>query len=227
MRALRRGSSWSRARPSWQRRRPPGGELESQYLAPGAPRELAVPGVETHLLAAGVLARVATTETPQPILAVARLPGRGAVDASASLVLVADGVADPGNLGTMLRSAEASGADAVVTTPGTVDVFNPKVVRASAGAIFHVPVVAATLTEVAAAGLRMLGSSSRRGTPHVDVDWSGRVAIVVGSEAHGLDEGSTPFHEWITIDHRGRAESLNVAMAATILCFAAASARSR
>ena len=142
--------------------------------------------------------------------------------ARADFVVVADRVADPGNLGTILRSAEAAGVDAVVVTPGTVDVLNPKVVRASAGALFHVPVVESDLADVRAgrapAGRHVVAPRARR-TPHAD--WSGRIAIVVGNEAHGLDDDA-PVDEWVRIEHRGRAESLNVAMAVTVLCFEAA-----
>jgi TrmH family RNA methyltransferase len=137
-----------------------------------------------------------------------------------SLVVVADRIGEPGNLGTIIRSAEAAGADAVVVTPGTVDETNPKVVRASAGAIFHVPVVAAALCDVAAAGLRLIGSSSHRGVPHTAADWQGRIAIVAGNEAAGLDD-EPAIEDWVRIEHRGRAESLNVAMATTVLCFEA------
>jgi RNA methyltransferase, TrmH family len=123
-------------------------------------------------------------------------------------------------LGTIIRSAEAAGADAVAVTPGTVDETNPKVVRASAGAIFHVPVVVGTLAQVAAAGLRLIGTSSHRGTPHTAADWRGRIAIVAGNESAGLGDEAV-IEEWVRIEHRGRAESLNVAMAATVLCFEA------
>jgi TrmH family RNA methyltransferase len=114
----------------------------------------------------------------------------------------------------------------VVTTPGTVDVLNPKVVRASAGALFHVPVLTTTLDAVRGAGIRLVGTSSHHGTPHTAFDWSGRVAIVLGAEAHGLADDAA-VDDWVRIDHRGRAESLNVAMAATVLAFAAAGARDR
>ena len=95
------------------------------------------------VLAAGVLERVATTVTPQPVLAVARVRRRAARRRwpAAPFVVVAAGLADPGNLGTILRVAEAAGAAGVVLTAGTVDPFSPKVVRASAGALFHLPVV--------------------------------------------------------------------------------------
>ena len=94
-------------------------------------------------------------------------------------VVVADRLADPGNLGTILRSAEAAGVDAVVLTPGTVDVFNPKVVRASAGALFHVPVVAAVAgRRRAPPGCAWSARRRTAATPHTDADWSGRLAIV-------------------------------------------------
>ena len=75
-----------------------------------------------------------------------------------------------------------------------------------------------------AAGLRLVGTSSHRGTPHTDADWSGRLAIVAGSEAHGV-AADADVDEWVRIEHHGRAESLNVAMATTVLCFEAATAR--
>ena len=82
------------------------------------------------------------------------------------------------------------------------------------------PVVVATIDELRNAGLRLIGTSSHRGRRHTEADWSGRIAIVVGNEAHGLDQDA-PVDRWVSIEHRGRAESLNVAMAATILAFEA------
>jgi TrmH family RNA methyltransferase len=198
-----------------------GWEIEAEFVDVDTEPVSAAPA---FALADGVLARVASTEQPQPNLAVVRIPDAGDVLTGADLVVVADRLADPGNLGTILRSSEAAGADAVVLTPGSVDPFNPKAVRASAGALFHVPVVTATLHDVRVAGLRTLGTSSHQGSTHDTADWSGRVAIVLGSEAHGLD-GDAPIDAWVRIAHRGRAESLNVAMAATLLVFEAARAR--
>ncbi|NND76307.1 MAG: RNA methyltransferase [Ilumatobacter sp.] len=198
-----------------------------------------VPGAgPLNELGAGVLERIATTESPQAPLALVRMPHApdvGAVVGAATFVVVLDRVADPGNLGTVLRSAEAAGADLVVLTPGSVDAFNPKAIRASAGAIFHVPVVVATLEELAAADIRLIGTTShdapgRTVVNHIDVDWSGRVAIVLGNEAAGLPSEWTdedgPIGEWVTIAHQGRSESLNVAMAATVIAFEAARHRS-
>lgn len=193
--------------------------VEAQFVAPGV---TPLDGVPVHLLDDGVAERVSTLESSPGLFAVVALPAWDAatVLATADLVVVADRVAEPGNLGTIARSAEAAGFDAVVTTPGTVDWTNPKVVRASAGAVFHVPIVAADLAAVGAAGLRRLGTSSHRGAAHTDVDWGGRVAVVVGNEANGLPDDAA-VDEWLTIAHAGRAESLNVAMATTAVCFEA------
>ncbi len=95
-----------------------------------------------------------------------------------------------------------------------------KVVRASAGALFNVPVVGASLDEVRSAGFGLIGTSSHLGDRHTEADWSGKVAIVLGNEAHGLADDAD-VDRWVRIEHRGRAESLNVAMAATILVFEA------
>ncbi len=106
-----------------------GWTVEAEFVAPGGEPVSAAP---VYALAAGVLERVAGTEHPQPNLAIVTQPATGdqaAVLATAQLVVVADQLADPGNLGTILRSSEAAGAEAVVLTPGSVDQFNPKVVR--------------------------------------------------------------------------------------------------
>jgi TrmH family RNA methyltransferase len=155
--------------------------------------------------------------------------------AEASFVLVLDKISDPGNAGTVMRSAEAAGADLVVLTPDSVDPYNPKVVRASAGALFHVPVVTATIEEVADSGLQLFGSTShdianRTTEAYTSADLTGRIALVMGNEAAGLPvewtDSAGPINNWITIPHLGRSESLNVAMATTVLVFEAARQRS-
>jgi len=204
-----------------------GHELEAIYVPEGAPPPGGVlAGVPCATLAAGVLERVATTEAPQPLLAVVRYRSAAPeVLAQAGFVVVAVGLSDPGNLGTILRTAEAAGAEAVVLTPDTVDATNPKVVRASAGALFLLPVVDhVELGEVRAAGLRVLGPSAASGTAYTDADLTGRLALAVGNEARGL-AADAPVDGWLTIPHAGRAESLNAAMAAAIVCFEVARQR--
>jgi TrmH family RNA methyltransferase len=201
-----------------------GWRVTEQFVAPGA--EPVVGAGPVRHLAPGVMDRIATTETPQPVLAVVERSFAGSeVLDTAGFVVVADGIADPGNLGTMLRSAEAAGADCVALTSGTVDPSNPKVVRSSAGAVFRVPVVEdVDLDRLSRAGIVRLGTSSHRGASHTDTDLRRRVAIVLGNEAHGLSD-EADVDEWITIAHAGRSESLNVAMACTVLCFEVARQR--
>ena len=196
-----------------------GWSIEAHYVATGIePVDGAGPSLT---LAQGVAERVSDVETPSGLFAVVReRPHDITVVESASFVVVANRVSEPGNLGTIIRSAEAAGADAVVVTPGTVDASNPKVLRASAGAVFHVPVASAGLADVRAAGLRLIGTSSHHGVSHTAADWSGRIAIVAGNEAAGMD-ADEPIDEWVRIEQRGRSESLNVAMATTVLCFEA------
>ena len=212
-----------------------GWAVEAQFVPEGS--DSVVDGAGTVFeLAGGVLERVGSTETPQPPLAIVAMPDDRAGDVlpAASFVVVLDRVGDPGNLGTILRSAEAAGADLVVLTPGSVDPFNPKVVRSSAGALFHVPVVTAGIDDVAAAGLELFGTTShgfpgRTVVPYTDADLTGRIAVVMGNEAAGLpDEWNDtvgPVRSWITIPHSGRSELLNVAMATTVLVFEAARQR--
>jgi RNA methyltransferase, TrmH family len=201
-----------------------GWEIESQYVAPGTdPLDV---GGEVERLAPGVIERVASTESPQPVLAIVR---RRAVDPgivdTADFVVVADGVSDPGNLGTMLRSAEGSGADALVVTPGTVDYTSPKVVRASAGSIFRLPVLEVSdVSEVARSGLVPIGTTSHGAAAYTDLDMTRRIALVLGNEPRGLS-ADTDVAEWVTIPLEGRVESLNVAMACAVLCFEVARQR--
>lgn len=179
-----------------------------------------------------VLARSLDATTPPGVAAVAARPDTdldGALAAAAtgpfSLVLV--DVADPGNAGTLLRAAEASGASAVLFCGASVDPCNPKCVRASAGALFHLPVASggeavAVLERLGGAGVRRMATVVRDGTPYDQVDLTGPVALVLGSEAHGLPGELAPLlDERCTIPMTGRSESLNVAMAGAVLAFEA------
>lgn len=172
---------------------------------------------------------VAPTESPRSPLAVCRVPAPTELSSVDGWILVADGIADPGNLGTIIRSAEAAGASCVVVTKGTTDPWSPKCVRASAGALFHVPVVkVAGLPDVTEAGFEAVGTTSHaERTDALDVreaDLGGRVALVFGNEAHGLSP-EAPVSRWITVVHEGRSESLNVAMAATVVALHVGSVR--
>jgi TrmH family RNA methyltransferase len=189
-------------------------------------------GVQVHTVTPEVLAKAAGTTTPQPVAAVAARPEVTlevalAAAAAGPLVLVLVDVGDPGNAGTLLRAAEASGAAAVLFCGGSVDPCNPKCVRASAGALFHVPVsvggdAVAVLEALGEAGVRRAATVVRAGSPYHQLDLTGPVAIVLGSEAHGLPDSLDPLVDLrCTIPMAGRSESLNVAMAGSVLCFEA------
>jgi RNA methyltransferase, TrmH family len=168
-----------------------------------------------------VLERAVSTQAAQPNAAIVRMRERR-LPLDATFVVALDQLADPGNAGTVIRSSEAAGADAVLFTPGSVDPHNPKVVRASAGSLFRVPVVTLELSSLS--GLRRLATSSHRGVPYTDADLTGPLVLLLGNEAHGLSSGSD-VDDWLTIPHAGPAESLNVAMAATVLVFEVARQR--
>jgi RNA methyltransferase, TrmH family len=176
----------------------------------------------------GVLARVTDTVTPQPVAAIGRFadvaPGTAAA-AAGPLALVLVGVRDPGNAGTLLRSAEAAGAGAVLFCDGSVDPYGPKCVRASAGSVFRVAVTRSgdageALACLASAGLGTLATVARGARSYDEVDLADPVGLVLGNEAHGLaGDVAARVDRSVTIPMVGRTESLNVGMAGTILCF--------
>jgi TrmH family RNA methyltransferase len=189
-------------------------------------------GVRVYPLGPGVMERVADTVTPQPLLAVVAFVDVDlATLAEASLVVVCADVRDPGNAGTVLRSAEAAGADGVICCDGSVDVYNPKTVRASAGALFRVPVVAGgdmvqVLERLGDWGMHRLAAVARNGRDYTEADLTGAAALVLGNEATGVPGGLQPWiDEPISIPMAGRTDSLNVGMAAAVLCFEAARQR--
>ncbi|HET6875161.1 MAG TPA: RNA methyltransferase, partial [Acidimicrobiales bacterium] len=180
----------------------------------------------------GVLARVSDAVTPQPVTAVVTMLHQQieAIDAD-GLVVICAGLNDPGNAGTIVRSAAAAGARAVVFCAGGVDAYNPKAVRASAGGLFHIPLVigpepVAAVEVMAARGLICLATGARGGRDHDRVDWTVPTALVIGSESHGLpDRVGAAVGSTVTIPMEPSSESLNAAMAATVICFEAARQR--
>lgn len=194
-------------------------------------------GVPVDAVAEDVLASLLTTVTPQPVVAlvrraVARLDDVvGAAAARGRPMLVLGGVADPGNAGTLLRSAEAAGVAGVALTEESVDPFSPKVVRASAGAVLRLPVavqvaVADLVAAAAAAGLPLVGTASDGGRAPEDADLAGPFALVLGSESHGMPSTlAASLDELVAIPMEGRTESLNVGVAGAAVLFEAARQR--
>lgn len=142
------------------------------------------------------------------------------------LVLVVDRLQDPGNLGTLIRTADAVGAAAVALVESCVDPFDPKTVRGSMGSIFHVPLVHSAdgpglLQGLKNHGLRVVATDARRGVDWGEGLWHGGVALILGNEARGLSADLQPFVDaWARLPITGRAESLNVAVAGGVLMYA-------
>jgi TrmH family RNA methyltransferase len=222
--------------------------IEALFAAPEAESECpalldraARRGIIVHRLDPGVLERVAGTVTPQPVLAVARWRPPALADVAAGggtepsggrgaepkLLVVGVEVRDPGNGGTLIRSAEAAGAHGVIFCRGSVDVTNPKTVRASAGALFHVPVVEGcdpqeVLGVLGDLGLIRIAAVAHGGERPDRVDLSGPLALLFGNEAQGLPSDVLEGVDTrVTIPMPGRSESLNLGMAASILLYEA------
>jgi TrmH family RNA methyltransferase len=169
---------------------------------------------------------ISDTVTPQGVAAAVRVP-RGRVrdlPPGAGVFLVVHEGRDPGNMGTMIRTADAAGAAGVIAVDDCVDFFSPKVVRATAGSLFHVGLAACTsaefLTWAAETGTALLATHLHARQTPAEVTFPERVALLIGSEAHGLPEALlTASDIQVTIPMPGRAESLNAAVAAGILLY--------
>lgn len=209
--------------------------LDVVYVGPGTRRAFAAlvnrlvgAAVPVRVLREGVLEKVGSTRTPQPVLGVVAIPSPvTVVELRYGAVVMAAGVNDPGNLGTIIRSAEAGGAVGVVASGG-VDPWNPKVVRASAGAVLGIPIVVVddavgALGELADRGRRIVAADVAASTDYDRVDLRGALVLVVGGEAHGLpSEVAAVADAVVRIPMAGPTESLNVGVAASVLLFEAA-----
>lgn len=190
-------------------------------------------GVPVRTVDERVLAALSDAEAPQGVFAVARRPAfpEEAVFAGVPLVLVAVGVQDPGNLGGLLRTAEAAGATGAYLAAGTADPFSWKALRGAMGSAFRLPHVrglAATeiLERLRARGVRAAAAVVRDGTAYTEARLDGPLALVLGNESAGLpDDVASAADLRLTIPLQGRAESLNVGVAAGILLFEAARRR--
>lgn len=194
----------------------------------------AVPIVSLHPT---LFASAVDTESPQGIAALVERPRFSLAEALtpragfAPLVVLTAALQDPGNFGTVVRSAEAFGATGVIALPGTVDVWNAKALRASAGSSFRVPVVAEKTSAALAAlkehGIPVVAASvEQEAIPCTDFDWRGPAAILIGNEGAGLGQDLLErADKRVTIPMPGPVESLNVAVAASVLLYEAARQR--
>ncbi|MDX3455014.1 RNA methyltransferase [Streptomyces sp. ME02-8801-2C] len=195
-------------------------------------------GARVHLADEDVIADISTTVTPQGLVGICRFldtPFEDILKARPRLVAVLANVRDPGNAGTVLRCADAAGAEAVVLTDASVDLYNPKAVRASVGSLFHLPVAVGVPVEEAVAGLRDAGvrilAADGAGTDDLDDEldngtMGGPTAWVFGNEAWGLPEETRALADAVVrVPIHGKAESLNLATAAAVCLYASARAQ--
>jgi TrmH family RNA methyltransferase len=206
----------------------------NERLLEGLPLD---PNAEILVLPKALLDSALTTEAPQPVAALIEPPDwtwAHLIDSSrktSSLLLILGGLQDPGNLGTILRSAEAFGASGVISLPGTVSAWNPKAVRASAGSVFRLPLLAAserTCSErLRAAGVKIWSTTVQAARPADLVDLTEPVALVIGNEGNGVPlDIAAQADGLLTIPCPGPVESLNAAVAASVLLYEAARQRS-
>jgi len=195
-------------------------------LSPEERESLLVCDCET--VADDVFASVAETVTPQGVLAVVRMPEydlRSMLSRDGGRLLLLESLRDPGNLGTILRTAEAAGMSGVILSADSVDVFNPKVVRSTMGAVLRVPFLYAedwpgTLCELKCAGVTLYAAHLQGSVPYTEPSYEGRIGILIGNEANGLTEETTALADVrVRIPMEGQAESLNAAVAAAILMY--------
>jgi RNA methyltransferase, TrmH family len=204
--------------------------LFSESAAVRADRLLSQLGaqVETLLLPDKLFGSVVPSDTPQGVAALVRWKESSLEDvlakSKAGPLLAIAGVQDPGNLGTILRSAEAFGAGGVLLGEGTVSLFNPKVVRASAGSVFRLPAARAKLSDAVGLmkehGLRLVATASHRGTPLDQATLSRPLVVFIGSEGAGLSHDLIKeMDEVVAIPQAAQVESLNAGVAASIVLY--------
>jgi len=196
----------------------------------------ALRGIPILEVGEALFAELTDTVTPQGILALVKWRRLRLADLHAGagpwLLVLVDAVLDPGNLGTIVRSADAAGADGVILLKGTADIFNPKALRATMGSIFHIPVIQNSLVDEVKSffqlhGIKLVVGTPRGGNTVFETDLTVSCALVVGSEPRGPGEAVlSGAIERVCIPMPGRAESLNVAISAAILLYEAVRQRS-
>ncbi|MEA2517504.1 MAG: methyltransferase, TrmH family [Actinomycetota bacterium] len=186
-------------------------------------------GAQIHVVGAPILKAVSASVTPQGIVAVAASPLKSLqdIEPSSGLLLILAAVSDPGNVGTLIRTAAAAGMDAVVLTEGSADPLNPKTARASAAALFTTTLVADvtlgdSLERARSLGYSVVGAAGEAATDIYSFDLTRATALVLGNESWGLPEASRDvLDDEVSIPMPGRMESLNVAVAGSVIVFEA------
>ncbi|MFV9511134.1 TrmH family RNA methyltransferase [Tepidibacillus sp. LV47] len=172
-----------------------------------------------------IIEKLAETKTPQGFFAIVKQELHTIETLlSHSFLLLVDEIQDPGNLGTIIRSADAAGVEGIILGDGTVDPYNGKVIRSAMGSMFHLPIVKASLDEVIPrlkeSSFQVIGTSPYAKKAYFEMDYKQKTAILVGNEARGLAESRMEqVDQMVQIPFMGQAESLNVAIATSIILF--------
>jgi RNA methyltransferase, TrmH family len=204
--------------------------VSETFLSDVASEELlgsAGDGVDCYMLPDSLFASISDTQAPQGILAVLEIRKEQLEHAelNGGLLVLLEGIKDPGNMGTIIRTADAAGCEGVVVPAGCVDIYNPKVLRSTMGSIFHIPVyhcsdIEAAVKTVHEKGYKICASHLDGASSIYKADLTGPVALVIGSEAEGVGEETVKAADMLLkIPMSGRAESLNASVAAGIMIF--------
>ena len=183
--------------------------------------------IAMYSLSTTIIEKLTDTEQPQGYFAIIKQRNITHMDLlkdNPSFLLLVDQIQDPGNLGTIIRSGDAAGIEGIILGNGTVDLYNPKVVRAAMGSMFHLPITSGRLDSILPTlkeqGFHVIGTSPYATQSYFDLDFKQKIAILVGNEANGLEESrKKSVDKMVSIPMQGQAESLNVAMATTLILY--------
>ena len=184
-------------------------------------------GKDVYLLSDKLFRELSDTENPQGILATIKYKKLKLDEIlnKGNFYIILDSLQDPGNMGTIMRTADAAGASGVIISKGCVDLYNPKVLRSTMGAIFHIPIcftdnLIETIAQLKTRGIRIYAAHLKGEANYFEVDMRKDVAIIIGNEANGISEEVAAYSDMlIKIPMPGRAESLNASVAASILMY--------
>ncbi|HHW48412.1 MAG TPA: 23S rRNA (guanosine(2251)-2'-O)-methyltransferase RlmB [Clostridiaceae bacterium] len=184
-------------------------------------------GYKCFILPEKLFKEISDTETPQGIMAVVRAKHSGIneiIHENSSLIIL-DAIQDPGNMGTIIRTADAAGFDGIIISRGCVDIYNPKVIRATMGSVFRVPFhfsenLADTIRTLKSRDIRVVAAHLKGDKNYFELDMKGKIALVIGNEASGIsDEVTVLADDLVLIPMAGRTESLNASVAAGLLMY--------
>ncbi len=203
------------------------GLAEKAYLSESYASECGSVTCEHEIVSDEVFNRIAETVTPQGVIALVKMPERDVKDITekAQSLLLLEDLQDPGNLGTMIRTAEAAGMDGVILSKTSVDIYNPKVVRSTMGAVFRMPVfyvddLLGLVKDINLKGFNTLATHLSARKAYFEADYSGKTAILIGNEGNGLsDEITALAKEKVIIPMSGKVESLNASIAAALMMY--------